>query len=155
MTFHKFEDIEAWQIAREMCQVVKNFTDKDRFCADWELKKQIKASSGSAMDCIAEGFERGNKNEFIYFLGVAKGSSGEVRSQAYRALDWGYITEEERQLLDKLAWRVGAAIQGLIKHLHSTDIKGQRYPVKTLHQVVPPHLDTDEKFPSELPPFLQ
>lgn len=80
MKFRRFEEIESWQIAREMCKLVKRFTDKEKFSRDWDLKNQIKSSSGSAMDCIAEGHERGNNSEFVYFLGIAKGSSGEVRS---------------------------------------------------------------------------
>ena len=161
MKFTKFEEIEAWKIAREMCNLVKQLTDKEKFSQDWYLKKQIKASSGSVMDCIAEGFERGNRNEFIYFLGVAKGSGGEVRSQAYRALDWGYITEDERQNLDKLAWRAGAAIQKLLEYLNTTQIKGQRFSVSSKNKEKPfptnpdPNFPTnpDPNFPTEPPPF--
>lgn len=157
MRFKKFEEIEAWQIAREMCRLVKQLTDKEIFSKDWELKKQIKSSSGSVMDCIAEGFERGNKNEFIYFLGIAKGSSGEVRSQAYRALDWGYITEEERQQLDSLAWRAGAAAQGLLNYLNITEIKGQRFlkPSKSQSKKADkPDFGQDTDFPTEPPPYF-
>ncbi len=149
MTFRGFEDIEAWQLAREMCILVKQFTDKEAFGKDWELKKQIKNSSGSAMDCIAEGYERGNNNEFIYFLGISKGSSGEVSSQAYRALDYGYITESERATLNQLAKRTGAATQGLIDYLNKAEIKGQRYK-----KVDKPKKSNsgDPNFPSTPPP---
>ena len=153
MKFKRFEDIEAWQIAREMCMLVKQFTDRDKFSQDWELKKQIKSASGSAMDCIAEGFERGNNKEFIYFLGIAKGSSGEVRSQAYRALDWGYITQEDRQKLDTLAWRTGAALQGLINYLNSTEIKGQRFTNRQKDKSKSSNPDTDPGFPTNPPPL--
>ena len=158
MTFKSFEDIEAWQLAREMCKTVKALTDKESFSKDWELKKQIKNSSGSAMDCIAEGYERGNNAEFLYFLGISKGSSGEVRSQAYRALDYGYIDEPERAALNHLAKQTGAAIQGLIDYLNRTEIKGQRYPKKPLSQPKPQPKtrfkteNDDPNFPSEPPP---
>lgn len=143
MTFNRFEDIEAWRIARELCQLVKELTDKECFARDWDLRKQIRTSSGSAMDCIAEGFERGSNNEFRYFLGIAKGSCGETRSQGYRALDYGYISAEERLALDQLSRRTGAAIQGLIDYLNKTDYKGQR------HYVPPP---PDSNFPLVPPP---
>ena len=139
MTFKGFEEIEAWKLAK-----------------DWELKKQIKSSSGSAMDCIAEGYERGNNNEFVYFLGISKGSSGEVRSQAYRALDYGYITESERVELDQLSKRIGAAVQGLIDYLNQTNIKGQRYHKKSVpgpnSPSKSPPSSSDHFFPSEPPP---
>ena len=91
----------------------------------------------------------------------ASTSSGEVRSQAYRALDWGYISEEERQQLDKLAWRTGAAIQGLLDYLNSTDIKGQRFikgqrltKSSNIKFDIPPSND-DAGFPTEPPPSLK
>ncbi|MBL7797335.1 MAG: four helix bundle protein [Saprospiraceae bacterium] len=149
MKFSKFEEIEAWQLAREMCRLVKKLTEKEGFGQDWELKKQIKSAAGSAMDCIAEGYERGNKNEFVYFLGISKGSCGEVRSQGYRALDSGFISENERLSLDKLAWRTGAALQKLIEYLNTTPKGGQRFakPERTKPTSNP-------NFPTEPPPYL-
>lgn len=134
-----------------MCKLVKQLTDKENFSQDWELKKQIKSSSGSAMDCIAEGRERGSNNEFIYFLGIAKGSSGEVRSQTYRALDWDYITEAERLGQPGMADR--CCHTRLQNYLNSTPSKGngQRYskPKKNeRHQI---DNDVDPNFPSEPP----
>ena len=154
MKFKRFEEIEAWKLAREMCKLVKQLTEKEKFRQDWDLKNQIKSSSGSAMDCIAEGHERGSNSEFVYFLGIAKGSSGEVRSQAYRALDWDYITEEERFQLDNLAWRTGAAIQGLINYLNATPTKGkgQRYQ-KPKKNVPMMGGDSNQYFPPEPLPF--
>jgi four helix bundle protein len=128
MTFKRFEEIEAWQLAREMCKVVKILTKKPGFNDDWELRKQARNSSGSAMDCIAEGHERGNNTEFKYFLGIAQGSCGEVRSQGYRALDYEYINIEELKELHTLAIRTSAAISALIRYLNKSDFKGLRYP---------------------------
>ena len=111
MTFKSFEEIEAWQLAREMCRMVGRLTAKEEFSKDWELRKQIRNASGRVMDCIAEGFERGQNNEFRNFLGISKGSCGEVRSQGYRALDKGFISEEERREPDNMTKRTAAAIQ--------------------------------------------
>jgi len=94
-TIKRFEDISAWQKARELSKEIYAITKIGRFSKDYELKGQILKASGSIMDNIAEGFERGGKGEFIQFLGIAKGSCGEVRSQLYRALDREYIDKEK------------------------------------------------------------
>lgn len=124
-----------------------NNTPKRRlFSKDWELRRQIRNSSGSAMDCIAEDFERGSNREFRYFLGMAKGSCGEVRSQGYRTLDYGYISEEEQVGMDLLAKRTSAAIHGLIDYLNKPEIKGQRHSKLAKSE-------SDPFFPSQSPPW--
>jgi len=126
MTIKKFEDIEAWQLARSMCLMVKTLSEQGKFAQDWSLRNQIRASSGSVMDCIAEGFGRAQNNEFRYFLGVAKGSCEECRSQTYRALDFAYISTNEFNALMDLCNRTSGAIQGLISYLNKTSYKGSR-----------------------------
>jgi len=69
MAITRFEDIEAWQAARELCQAVAAVMSKGEFAKSYALKDQIDRSSGSAMDNIAEGFDGGSDPEFIRFLG--------------------------------------------------------------------------------------
>ena len=126
-TFNKFEDIIAWQKARILCKMINGFTLKKGFSNDFKLVSQIKGSSGSAMDNIAEGFERGGNKEFIQFLFISKGSAGETRSQLYRALDNEYISEEEFNKAYILAEEVGKLTGGLINHLSSSEIKGTKF----------------------------
>ncbi len=64
------------------------------FARDFKLINQVNGASGSVMDNIAEGFERGGSREFVQFFSIAKGSAGEVRSQLYRALDRNHITQQ-------------------------------------------------------------
>jgi len=129
-TFNKFEDIIAWQKARELCKFVNILTEKQNFSRDFKLINQIKGSSGSAMDNIAEGFERGGNKEFIQFLFISKGSAGETRSQLYRALDNEYINKEEFQKAYDLADEVGKLIRGLINHLKESEFKGDKFKSK-------------------------
>ena len=90
-----FEDLPIWQKARDICRDVYRSTQLGSFSKDFALKDQINRSSGSCMDNIAEGFERDGNREFKQFLSISKGSIGETRSQLYRALDRGHITQED------------------------------------------------------------
>lgn len=119
--------MEAWQLAKELNKEIYSIAKSGNFSRDFELKKQIIRSSGSIMDNIAEGFERGGKGEFIQFLGIAKGSAGEVRSQLHRAFDQAYIDKNKFDELYNKADRVGKMINGLISYLNKTEIKGQKY----------------------------
>ncbi len=93
-TIKRFEDLEIWQMARQLCKEIFDLTFHEKFMKDFSLKDQIRRSSGSIMDNIAEGFERGGNKEFKQFLSIAKGSSGETKSQLYRAYDRNYFTGE-------------------------------------------------------------
>ena len=82
-----FEDLPVWQRARELVKYIYTLTRKEAFSRDFSLVDQIRRSSASVMNNIAEGFERDGNKEFIQFLYITKGSSGEIKSQLYRALD--------------------------------------------------------------------
>jgi len=82
-----FEDLKSWQKARELCKLIFSFTKKGKFSAEFSLKDQIKRSSGSVMDNMAEGFERSSNKDFRRFLFIAKGSLSEVKSQLYRSIN--------------------------------------------------------------------
>jgi four helix bundle protein len=126
-TIQRFEDIIAWQKARVLCKIINGYTLKNLFSRDFKLVNQIKGSSGSAMDNIAEGFERDGNKEFIQFLSFSKGSAGETRSQLYRVLDYNYISEEEFQEAYNVADEVGKLAGTLMKHLKSSDLKGNKF----------------------------
>jgi four helix bundle protein len=49
MKIEKFEDIEAWQLARELTRKVYRMTKKQSFAKDFVLKRQIQAAAGSSM----------------------------------------------------------------------------------------------------------
>lgn len=93
-TILKFEDLEIWRQARTLSFEIFKATQQPLFSSDFRFRDQVKAAAGSAMDNIAEGFERSSRLEFINFPGIAKGSCGEVKSQLYRALDQNYISND-------------------------------------------------------------
>lgn len=124
---NRFEDLMVWQTARLFCQDIFVITQRENFTSDYKFKAQIRASSGSVMDNIAEGFERGGTKEFIQFLYIAKASCGETRSQLYRAFDFGYINNEELELLKSKAIQLSIAIHNFINYLKELKHKGTKY----------------------------
>ena len=100
-TINRFEDLEIWKEARRLASEIHKIATETELKNDYRFKDQIKASSGSVMDNIAEGFERYGNIEFRQFLSIAKGSAGETRSQLYRVLDFGYIDETQFELLKR------------------------------------------------------
>ena len=109
----KFEDLIAWQKARELTKEVYQVSRKSAFAKDYGLSGQIQRASVSIMSNIAEGFERGGRGEFHQFLSVAKASCAEVRSLLYVALDIKYIDKAGfKKIMDK-AQEVGRIVGGL------------------------------------------
>ncbi len=125
-TIKKFEDVEAWKVSRELCNNIGSLIDNGSFKSNYRLIGQIEGSSGSIMDNIAEGFERGTRAEFIQFLGYSKGSYGELRSQLYRALDRKYINQQQFDDFYSLAVRISSMLQKFISYLQKTVIQGER-----------------------------
>jgi four helix bundle protein len=109
----KFEDLIAWQKARELTRAIYSATRRSAFSRDFGLSGQIQRASVSIMANIAEGFERAGRAEFHQFLSTAKASCAEVRSHLYVALDTGHLTTEEFESLQTLATEVGRIIGGL------------------------------------------
>lgn len=125
-TIKRFEDLDCWKTSLELCNKVGELIESGSFEKHFRLIGQIEGSSGSIMDNIAEGFERGSRGEFIQFLGYSKGSCGEFRSQLYRALGRKHINEEQFNELYTLAVRVSIMLQKFIEYLQKTEIKGTR-----------------------------
>ena len=116
-----FEDLKAWQKARELAGYVYELTRNEKFSRDFGLRDQVQRAASSVMHNIAEGFESGSDPEFVRFLKMARRSAGEVQSQLYLALDVGYISEEDRQSAHILATEVKRLINGMMTYLRKSD----------------------------------
>jgi four helix bundle protein len=125
MKIERFEDIEAWKLAREITIVIYRATDDDGFNRDFGLRDQIRRAAGSIMHNIAEGFDAGSNAEFIRFLNYAKRSCTEVQSELYVALDRRYLTQQQFNTMYDQARLTRAKIGAFIKYLSQYD-SGQK-----------------------------
>jgi four helix bundle protein len=112
----KLEEIKAWQEARELVKEIYSVTNKGRFARDFGLRDQIRRASVSVMSNVAEGYAR--------FLSIALGSTAEVQSQLYVALDLAYITNNEFDRLYNLSSKTAKLITGFINYLKSSSGEG-------------------------------
>ena len=126
-TIQRFEDLEIWKKARHLANEIYQLTFIEPISNDFRLKDQMRGSSGSIMDNIAEGFERSSRLEFINALGVSKGEVGELKSQLYRALDVKYIAQHTFESLYNKADELTKMITKFIEYLNKSTIKGQKF----------------------------
>jgi four helix bundle protein len=149
-TIHKFEEIEAWQTARQLTKSVYDLTSKGLFARDFGLRDQMRRAAVSVMSNIAEGFESRTSGLFLEFLGRAKGSAGELRAQFYIASDAGYLTKEQFTALFAFCEKCSGQISGFSSYLESLP-KHKRFasPSSTSQ---PPNLPTFNRNPSSKVP---
>jgi len=122
-----FEDLEVWKTARELTNRIYKITTNGSFSKDYGLRDQIRRAAVSIMSNIAEGYERCGNQELIQFLSIAKGSSGEVRSQLYVAMDQEYIDKRKSELLIDAFKKLSIMINNFIEYLKGSPLKGSKY----------------------------
>jgi len=125
-TVERFENLHTWREAREIVRIVYRLTAKFPPNERYGLASQVQRAAVSTMSNIAEGFERGTTKEFINFLYMAKGSNGEVRSQAYVALDLGYISQAECDDLIRRCETLSRRLYNFIEYLKRTPFEGPK-----------------------------
>ncbi len=114
---NRFEDLEVWKLAMVLCTDIYSLTNQDAFSKDYGLKDQIRRSAISVPSNIAEGFERDSKNQFLYFLVIAKGSCGELRTQLNIASNLKYLDDEKYKNLTNECISVSKQLAGFINYL--------------------------------------
>lgn len=114
MRIERFEDILAWQRAKQLTiEVYVTF----KGLKDYGFRDQIERASVSIMNNIAEGFERGGDKEFSHFLYIAKGSCGELRSMLHLAIELGYLQDDRSRIMLDTAEEISRILSGLITSL--------------------------------------
>ena len=112
-----FEELEVWQVARKLCKEIYEVTNQPAVSKDFGFRDQIRRSAVSILSNISEGFERKGEKQFSYFLGIAKGSAGELRSQLYIALDLNYITVAEFEKLSASVTSISKMLYRLMNYI--------------------------------------
>jgi four helix bundle protein len=123
MKFTRFEDLECWQEARSLVNLVYKVTKGKEFKKDLRLSSQIQAAATSTMANIAEGLIRRSDKEFTQFLYISMSSAAEVQSHLYIALDQGYIDQDQFNIIYEQANKTARIISGLIKYLRTNPTK--------------------------------
>jgi len=114
----KFEDLQRWQEARKLVNIVYNAVKANSgFQKDFRLSGQITGAAVSSMSNIAEGFSRRSNKEFIQYLFISKSSATEVQSEDYVALDLNYFTQETFDKIYNQAEKVSKLDSGFITYL--------------------------------------
>jgi four helix bundle protein len=117
MKITRFENIESWQMARELTKTIYKIVKAHQFSKDYSLKDQICRASVSIMSNIAEGFDAGSNAEFARFMSYAQRSCAEVQAHLYVALDQNYLMEAEFTEIYELASITSSKIGAFIKYL--------------------------------------
>lgn len=118
-TFKRFEEIRAWQKARQITKTIYQVTNEGSFAKDFGLRDQIRRSSVSIMANIAEGHGRRSDKEFANFLNIAHGSAAETQSHLYIGLDLNYLNQTDFTQLYDLLDEVSRMIMSLTQHLRT------------------------------------
>ena len=126
-TVRSFEDPEIWQLARNIAKKIFRITKDIDMYRHGGIVNQIRDSSGSVMDNIAEGFEREGNKEFKQYLYIAKGSNGETRSQLYRLFDQELISKKSFDDVYTDSVLLTRKIKKFIEYLKDSNLSGQKY----------------------------
>jgi four helix bundle protein len=90
----KVEDLEVFRLSHSLVlnvyKLTENFPREERF----GLISQMRRSAYSIPMNIIEGSNRLDTKDYRRFVGIAKGSAGEISYQILLAKDLGYVSEE-------------------------------------------------------------
>ena len=125
MKINNFESLQIWKEGTQLTKLIYSLTKTKPFSSDLGIRFQIQRATVSISSNIVEGFEKGNNNEFIRYLRIAKGSVGEVRNQLYLAYIVEYIDETTYSELTSKATSLSKQIGGFISYLEDKRRKGE------------------------------
>jgi four helix bundle protein len=118
------EELDVYQkshnLTLEIYRASKTFPSEEKF----NLILQIRRAASSICTNLMEESHRLGKKEFRQFVGIAKGSVGELKYQLLLAKDLGYLPQNQFDTLRSEAETVSKMLNGLANSL--TDIVSDR-----------------------------
>lgn len=114
---NRAQDMDVFKLSHsltiEIYKLTERFPPEERF----GLSSQMRRSAYSIPVNIVEGASRLGTKEYRQFVGIARGSSGEISYQLLLSRDLGYISEQDYTSLKEKYDRVARMLTGLIKTL--------------------------------------
>jgi four helix bundle protein len=126
-TYKTFEDLPVWQAAMELADALYDVTEGEAFRSRYSLRDQMERAALSVSSNIAEGFERGTRDELLYFLYIAKGSCGELRSQLAFCARRGLVSKTRHAQLRRKCISVSRQLGAFAAYLRDSEWKGPRH----------------------------
>jgi four helix bundle protein len=111
------EDLDVFRLSHSLCQRIYNLTKKFPPEERFGLISQMRRSAYSIPMNLIEGSYRLNRKEYRQFVGIARGSTGEIMYQLLLSRDLGYTTDDEHSLLKGEYERVAKMLTKLANSL--------------------------------------
>ena len=129
MTYERFEQLPVWKAAIDLASAVYALTETPPFRGRYSLRDQIERATVSVSSNIAEGFERGTKQELLTFLYIARGSAGEVRSMLCLLEKIPAFAGFAPEILNlkSRAESISKQLGAWVRSLRDSDLKGERF----------------------------
>jgi four helix bundle protein len=129
MTYERFEQLPVWQAAINLAAAAYALTEAQPFRRRYSLRDQLERAAVSVSNNIAEGFERGTKQELLTFLYIARGSAGEVRSMLCLLESVPGFASLAAEILNLKsgAESVSKQLGAWVRSLRDSALKGERY----------------------------
>lgn len=128
MKIEKFEDLIAWQKAKELTTklytVCKN-------CKEYGLKDMMTKTGIIMMNQIAEGFEKRNNKDIKAAFLMAKWGSSQMRSMLYMLLELWCITQEEFKEFYDITWHITKMLMAFVKSINANEKKAEEKKAET------------------------
>ncbi len=112
-----FKELHAWQESMVLAKAIYMATKNKPKEEIYGLRAQMRSAAVSIPSNIAEGYCRNNRGEYLHFLGISRGSVGELETQLILASDLEMVvyTEELQAQIDSVGRLLTALLRSLQK----------------------------------------